>query len=95
MGQKSFSLVAASTSTPYDPPYTGVLTSIKPLRLTEIAKIIKDETPNADLRELVVDLGSQQSVRQAAAEVLKYPEPVDVLILNAGMVSREHKIEPQ
>lgn len=63
--------------------------------MAETAEIIKKEIPDADLRELVVDLGSQQSVRQAAAEVLKYPEPVDVLILNAGVVSHEHEISTE
>lgn len=56
-------------------------------RIEETAEIIKNKTPNANLRKLVFDLGSQQAVRNAAAEVLRYPEPIDVLILNAAIVS--------
>lgn len=56
-------------------------------RIRETSEIIKKEVLHADLRELVLDLGSQQAVREAAAEVLKHPEPVDVIILNAGIVS--------
>ncbi|GJJ05868.1 hypothetical protein Clacol_000055 [Clathrus columnatus] len=50
-------------------------------------RIYQKETPNAELYELVIDLASQKSVHEAAAQVLRYPHPVDVIILNAGIVS--------
>ncbi|GJJ08000.1 hypothetical protein Clacol_002207 [Clathrus columnatus] len=54
-------------------------------KIRETAKVIKKETPTAEFRELVIDLGSQKSVRQAAAQVLEFQEPIDVLMLNAGI----------
>lgn len=62
------------------------LTILHNHRIQETAEAIKKETPDANLRELVLDLGSQKSVRKAADEVLSYPDPVDALILNAGVV---------
>jgi NAD(P)-dependent dehydrogenase (short-subunit alcohol dehydrogenase family) len=56
------------------------------LRVKATADAIKKEAPKAELKELVLDLGSQKAVRQAADEVLKYSGPIDVLILNAGVV---------
>ncbi|KAI0036667.1 NAD-P-binding protein [Vararia minispora EC-137] len=54
--------------------------------IQETADAIKKETPNADMKELIIDLGSQKSVRKAADEVLRYSSPVDVLILNAAVM---------
>ena len=48
---------------------------------------IKAETPSANLRPLVLDLGSIASVRKAAKEVNEYKENVDVLINNAGVMA--------
>ncbi|GJJ16249.1 hypothetical protein Clacol_010545 [Clathrus columnatus] len=56
-------------------------------KIRETAKVIKKETPTAEFRELVIDLGSQKSVRQAAAQVLEFQEPIDVLMLNAGIAN--------
>lgn len=56
------------------------------LRITETAENIKKETPDAHLKELLLDLSSQKAIRQAAGEVLEYDAPIDVLILNAGLV---------
>ncbi|GLB44981.1 putative NAD-P-binding protein [Lyophyllum shimeji] len=55
-------------------------------KIQETAENIRKETPKAELRELVLDLSSQKSVRSAAEEVLKYSGPVDVAILNAGIM---------
>lgn len=55
--------------------------------IEETAEIIREQAPNANLRYLAFDLASQQAIRSAAAEVLNYPDPVDVLILNAGIMA--------
>ncbi|KAG2178831.1 hypothetical protein INT43_001677 [Umbelopsis isabellina] len=55
--------------------------------LDETAEKIKAETPNANLRSLVLDLASLESVRQAAKEVNAYSEPIDVLINNAAVMA--------
>ncbi|KAJ7624835.1 NAD-P-binding protein [Roridomyces roridus] len=52
------------------------------LQLTEDA--IKKELPNANIRQLTLDLSSLAAVRAAAAEVNAYPEPLHVLINNAA-----------
>jgi NAD(P)-dependent dehydrogenase (short-subunit alcohol dehydrogenase family) len=51
---------------------------------------IKQETPDANLRGLLLDLASLESIRRAAAEVNGYEEPIDVLINNAGVMASEY-----
>ncbi|KAG6823842.1 hypothetical protein H0H93_003009, partial [Arthromyces matolae] len=55
-------------------------------KIKETADAIKKEFPNAKLKELVFDLNSQATIRKSAAEVLAFEGPVDVVILNAGVV---------
>lgn len=45
------------------------------------------ETPGLNVRILVIDLGSLDSVRKAAAEVLAYDETIDINVLNAGVMA--------
>ncbi|KAF8215241.1 hypothetical protein K438DRAFT_1749305 [Mycena galopus ATCC 62051] len=52
------------------------------LKLSEEA--IKKEFPAANIRPLILDLGSLAAVRKAAAEVNAYPEPLHVLVHNAA-----------
>ncbi|KAJ7473537.1 hypothetical protein FB451DRAFT_1035633 [Mycena latifolia] len=52
------------------------------LKLSETA--IKTEFPSTNIRSLSVDLSSLASVREAAAEINAYPEPLHVLIHNAA-----------
>ena len=49
-----------------------------PQRLDQTASDIKAETPEANIRSLIIDLNSLESVRKAAAEVNAYEEPIDV-----------------
>ncbi|KAJ7745006.1 hypothetical protein DFH07DRAFT_977954 [Mycena maculata] len=49
------------------------------------------KVPNADLKELVIDLGSLKSVRRAAEEVLGYSVPIDVVITNAGVMGTPYQ----
>ncbi|KAJ7218141.1 NAD-P-binding protein [Mycena pura] len=60
-------------------------------KLKEAAKIIKKDAPDAVLKELVIDLSSLKSVRQAAEEVLKYSGPIDVVITNAGVMGTPYE----
>ncbi|KAL8293625.1 hypothetical protein RQP46_000326 [Phenoliferia psychrophenolica] len=46
-------------------------------KLDETAALIKAESPEAKLRQLLVDLSSLESVRKAAAEVNSYSEAID------------------
>ena len=48
---------------------------------------LKTEFPAVSYRALHMDLSSQKSVRQAAKEVLAYPENIDILINNAGVMA--------
>ncbi|KAM0749143.1 short-chain dehydrogenase [Meredithblackwellia eburnea MCA 4105] len=56
-------------------------------KLEECEASIKKETPGANLRNLVLDLNSLKSVREAAKEVLSYSENIDVLINNAAIMA--------
>ncbi|KAH8551425.1 short-chain dehydrogenase [Umbelopsis sp. PMI_123] len=55
--------------------------------LDDTIQKIKAETPSANLRSLILDLASLESVRHAAAEVNAYPESIDVLINNAAIMA--------
>lgn len=55
--------------------------------LDDTIQKIKAETPNANLRPLIIDLGSFQSVRAAAKEINAYVDPIDVLINNAAIMA--------
>ena len=44
---------------------------------------------------LELDLSSQEQVRAAAAEVLAYPGPIDVLVNNAGIMGYEYGTTPE
>ncbi|KAJ6260752.1 hypothetical protein Dda_4981 [Drechslerella dactyloides] len=43
--------------------------------------------PDANIKPLIMDLSSMASVRKAAAEFLATPEPLDILINNAGVMA--------
>jgi len=51
--------------------------------IEDTAKVIM----SCPTRILLIDLGSQKSVRHAAAEVNKYDEPIDILVNNAGVMA--------
>ncbi|KAJ6453132.1 NAD-P-binding protein [Mycena sanguinolenta] len=61
-----------------------VITGYHSERLKLSEEAIKQETPSANIRQLVFDLSSLAGVRKAAAEVNAYPEPLHVLIHNAA-----------
>ncbi|KAG6902068.1 hypothetical protein C0995_004766 [Termitomyces sp. Mi166 len=55
-------------------------------KIKETTNAIKAEFPHAKLKELFFDLNSQSAIRKSAAEVLAYDGPVDILMLNAGIM---------
>lgn len=55
----------------------------------KIAEITKDGGA-VETRILELDLGSLAKVREAAAEVNAYPEDIDVLVNNAGIMATEY-----
>jgi NAD(P)-dependent dehydrogenase (short-subunit alcohol dehydrogenase family) len=68
-------------------PKLLILAGRKQEALDETVQKIKEESPKANLRTLIIDLASLESVKKAAAEVNQYPEPIDVLINNAGIMA--------
>lgn len=55
--------------------------------LNDAIQKIKEEAPDANLRSLIVDLASFESVKVAAKQVNQYAEPIDVLINNAAIMA--------
>ncbi|KAF1347503.1 hypothetical protein BDV97DRAFT_334056 [Delphinella strobiligena] len=56
-------------------------------KLKETEDAVLKKPPSAALRSLVLDLSSLDQVRTAAAEVNAYPEHIDILINNAGIMA--------
>ena len=68
-------------------PSLLILTGRTPEKVQAVIDELKAEYPAVSYRALLMDLGSQKSVRQAAQEVLTYPENIDILINNAGVMA--------
>ncbi|KAG2174913.1 hypothetical protein INT43_005975 [Umbelopsis isabellina] len=60
--------------------------------LNETIEKIKEETSSANLVSLIMNLADLKSVRQAAAEVNAYDEPINVLINNAAVMASPYFI---
>lgn len=56
-------------------------------KINETASEIKSINPDVRTRTLVLDLGSQKQIREAAAEVNNYDESIDILVNNAGVMA--------
>ncbi len=68
-------------------PKLLILASRTESAIAEVAEAIKPSaTPGINIQPLQLDLGSQESVRAAAAKVLKLAPHVDILINNAGVM---------
>lgn len=65
--------------------------NLSKLKTTE--ETILKEHPNANLRSLVLDLASPQSIRTAADEVNSYTEGIDVVIQNAAIMNVPTRVE--
>lgn len=57
-------------------------------KIEQTASAIADVAPSVETRTLKLDLASQKQVREAAKEVLAYPESIDVLVNNAGIMAK-------
>ncbi len=62
-----------------------VLAGRTPAKIGDSLGAIRDEVPEAELEELVIDLADLASVRRAAAEAATFG-PIDVLVNNAGVM---------
>lgn len=68
-------------------PSLMILASRSHGNLSSAIDTIKDAFPSIEIRSLLVDLASMESVRAAANEVLAYDEKsIDILINNAGLM---------
>src|SRR4051812_25018875 len=70
---------------PYNPALL-ILTGRSRERTEETEKALKEKTPGIKTRVVIFDLNSLESVRKGAAEVNAFPETIDVLINNAGIM---------
>lgn len=68
-------------------PALIILTGRNRTLIEETEKAIHDKIPSARTRLLIFGLASLNSVREAAAEVNRYPENINVLINNAGIMA--------
>jgi NAD(P)-dependent dehydrogenase (short-subunit alcohol dehydrogenase family) len=77
---------AAMAIAPHNPALI-ILTGRTRSLIEETERAILAKTPNVKTRLLIFDLANLKSVREAAAKVNKYPENIDVLINNAGIMA--------
>ncbi len=66
---------------------TVVVAARDPAKTTAAVAAIASSTPGADLDVVAVDLGSLESVREAAATILGRHERIDILVNNAGLMA--------
>jgi NAD(P)-dependent dehydrogenase (short-subunit alcohol dehydrogenase family) len=66
-----------------------ILAGRTPSKVDECIDALRTKYPNIDYRALRIDLGSQKSVRAAAAEVIGWADvpTVDLLVNNAGIMN--------
>ncbi|KAI0399724.1 hypothetical protein F4802DRAFT_538627 [Xylaria palmicola] len=69
-------------------PANLILMSRTKSKLDAIANAIQTSYPRVKVRTIIVDLASQQSIRQAAAEVEGIISTIDILVNNAGCTHR-------
>jgi len=70
-------------------PRCLILAARSEAKLEECLASLKEAYPYTNIRPLLVDLGSQKSVRKAASEVLAWDElpAIDLVINNAGVMN--------
>jgi NAD(P)-dependent dehydrogenase (short-subunit alcohol dehydrogenase family) len=68
-------------------PRLLILTGRSTDKVNAVINDLQTEYPAVSCHALQIDLSSQKSVRQAANEVLAYPENIDILINNAGVMA--------
>lgn len=72
-------------------PASLILASRTKSKLETVAKQISEQSPGVKPHLVVVDLGSQASVRDAAKEVSKLVDHIDILVNNAAVTSSERR----
>ncbi|KAL2192340.1 hypothetical protein P885DRAFT_47958 [Corynascus similis CBS 632.67] len=72
-----------------------ILASRTRSRVQEVADQISKKFPGSRVEIVILDLGSQQSIRQAAAEVAVLTDRLDILINNAGLVVTSRQYTPE
>ncbi len=72
-----------------------ILASRTKSRLQEVAAEITAKHPATRVEIVVLDLGSQKSIRQAAADVTALTDTLDLLINNAGIVVTSRQATPE
>lgn len=68
-------------------PSILILTARTPQKAEAVAQKVRTLSPSVNIQILTLDLSSKESVREAAAEVLKTTERVDIVINNAGVMA--------
>lgn len=72
-----------------------VLTGRSKEKVQEVAKSLASTFPNIETRILDLDIASFKSIRDTAAVVNSYPEKIDILINNAGVMNiAERTVSP-
>jgi NAD(P)-dependent dehydrogenase (short-subunit alcohol dehydrogenase family) len=64
-----------------------ILAGRSAVKIKQTAAELRASHAGVATRGLLLDLASQEQVRQAAEEVLTYSEPIDVLVNNAGIMA--------
>jgi NAD(P)-dependent dehydrogenase (short-subunit alcohol dehydrogenase family) len=64
-------------------------------KLESVATNLRKEYPGVPIKTIIIDLGSQQSVRDAASEVANTVSKLDILVNNAGAVIHTRKWTPE
>jgi NAD(P)-dependent dehydrogenase (short-subunit alcohol dehydrogenase family) len=80
LGEEAARAIAA-----HDPSLI-VLASRSQGNLDKVKEKLHAEAPGVEIRTVILDLSSQESVRKAAETINAYKEPIDVLINNAGIM---------
>jgi len=92
VGHKSLGETLVLNIAPHRPSLVTITGRSKE-KVESAAGEIKAKFPDLHLRTVVFDLASLRSVRAGAAEINSHPEPIDILINNAGVLGiPEHKL---
>lgn len=72
-----------------------ILASRTKARLEEVATQISVKYPSTRVEIVILDLGSQKAIRQAAADVAVLTDKLDILVNNAGIVVTSRQATPE
>ena len=72
-------------------PKLLILADLSGPKFFEFAKELEATHPDVAIRTLEIDLSSQAEIRKAAAKVLSWSEPIDVLVNNAGVMATSYR----